>query len=303
MAKRYSGKFSPDGADTSVQSTPATSNKFRGQKAYNSNIRAKLLFLVPLPLLFSGIGEMRAGDGPGMIFEWGALAVLFLAAWLLRDGLVAEAAYNARKVARPPAIPRKIFASVLTGFGVGLAAFGGANVGLFTSLIFGGAATLAHSLSFGLDPLRKKGMEGFDEFETDRVARAVDKAEKLLAETISASRRFNDRALEGRIEALASAARDMFRTVEEDPRDLARARKFMGVYLKGARDATIKFADLYARNRDAAARADYEALLNDLEQSFAAQRTALLLDDRSDLDVEIEVLRDRLKQEGLTAKR
>jgi hypothetical protein len=76
----------------------------------------------------------------------------------------------------------------------------------------------------------------------------------------------------------------------------------MGVYLKGARDATIKFADIYARNREPAARADYEALLSDLETSFTAQREVLLLDDRSDLDIEIEVLRDRLKQEGVSAK-
>ena len=303
MAKRYGGKFSPEGAPDNAPDAAALTNRFRGKKAYNSNIRAKLLFLIPLPLLFSGIGELKAGNGNGMIFEWGALAALLLAAWLLRDGLQAEEAYNTRKVARPPAIPRKIFASVLTGAGVALAAFGGAHVALFSSLVFGAAATIAHGLSFGLDPLRSKGMEGFDEFETDRVAKAVDRAEKLLAETISASKRFNDRTLEGRIESLASAARDMFRTVEEDPRDLARARKFMGVYLKGARDATIKFADLYARNRDPAAREDYEALLSDLEQSFADHRDVLLLDDRSDLDVEIEVLRDRLKQEGVSAKR
>ncbi|MBL4749121.1 MAG: 5-bromo-4-chloroindolyl phosphate hydrolysis family protein [Amylibacter sp.] len=301
MTQRYGGKFSPQGAPDTAAAPPK--NRFRGKKAYQSNIRAKLLFLIPLPLLFSGIGELKAENSIGMIFEWGALAALLLAAWLLRDGLEAEATYNARKVARPPAIPRKIFASVLTGAGVTLAAFGGAHVALFSSLVFGAAAAIAHSLSFGLDPMRRKGMEGFDAFENDRVVKAVERAEKLLAETISASHKFNDRALEGRIESLASTARDMFRTVEEDPRDLARARKFMGVYLKGARDATIKFADLYARKRDTAARADYEALLSDLEQSFVSHQQTLLLDDRSDLDVEIEVLRDRLKQEGLTAKR
>jgi hypothetical protein len=303
MTKRYGGKFSPEGTPDNARADLELPHKFRGKKAYNSNIRAKLLFLVPLPLLFSGIGELQAGNGTGVLYEWGALAALLLAAWLLRDGLEAEDAYNARKVARPPAVPRKVFASAITGIGVALAAFGGAHVGLFSSLIFGGAAALAHSFSFGIDPLRRKGMEGFDEFETERVAKAVDKAEKLLQETISASHKFNDRRLEGRIESLASAARDMFRIVEEDPRDLARARKFMGVYLKGARDATIKFADVYARNRDAQARSDYEALLTDLEQSFAGHRETLLLDDRSDLDVEIEVLRDRLKQEGLGAKR
>jgi 5-bromo-4-chloroindolyl phosphate hydrolysis protein len=103
------------------------------------------------------------------------------------------------------------------------------------------------------------------------------------------------------VESLASAARDMFRAVEEDPRDLTSSRKFLSVYLKGARDATIKFADLYSKNRDAEARSDYEALLNDLERSFDAQHKTMLLDDRSDLDVEITVLRDRLKQEGLRA--
>ena len=302
MTKRYGGKFSPEGAPDNAPDVAALHNKFRGKKVYQSNIRAKLLFLVPLPLLFSGIGALKAGDGTGIIYNWGALAALFLAAWLLRDGLQAEEEYNARKVARPPAIPRKIFASALTGTGVALAAFGGAHVALFSSLVFGVAAAVAHSLSFGIDPLRSKGLEGFDTFETDRVAKAVDRAEKLLAETISASKRFNDRKLEGRVENIASAARDMFRTVEEDPRDLVRARKFMGVYLKGARDATIKFADIYARNREPAARADYEALLTDLETSFTAHREVLLLDDRSDLDIEIQVLRDRLKQEGVSAK-
>ena len=57
----------------------------------------------------------------------------------------------------------------------------------------------------------------------------------------------------------------------------------------GARDAKVKFADHYAQTRDAAARTDYEALLTDLET------TAFLSNNRSDLDVEIAVLRDRLK--------
>lgn len=66
----------------------------------------------------------------------------------------------------------------------------------------------------------------------------------------------------------------------------------------GARDATVKFADHYAQTRDAGVRADYEALLGDLETTFAARTTALLADSHSDLDVEIAVLRDRLKLEA-----
>ena len=46
------------------------------------------------------------------------------------------------------------------------------------------------------------------------------------------------------------------------------------------------------------ARADYEALLSDLETNFAARTKALLNDNLTDLDVEIQVLRDRLKLES-----
>ena len=145
-------------------------------------------------------------------------------------------------------------------------------------------------------------MEGLSEFDAQRVAKAVDKAEGLLRDTITASKRFGDRTLEGRVESLAASARKMFRAVEEDPRDLTGARKFMGVYLKGARDATVKFADLYSKKRDTSARSDYEALLTDLETTFAQQAEVMLIEDRTDLDVEIEVLRDRLKQEGVKAR-
>jgi len=41
-----------------------------------------------------------------------------LSAWLLREGLQAEAEFLSRKVARRPAIPRKIFAAIGVGIGV-----------------------------------------------------------------------------------------------------------------------------------------------------------------------------------------
>ena len=88
-----------------------------------------------------------------------------------------------------------------------------------------------------------------------------------------------------------------FRAIESDPGDLTAARKYLSVYLMGARDATVKFADLYRQNRDARARADYESLLADLETTFAEKSKAFLASNHTDLDVEIAVLRDRLTLE------
>jgi len=115
--------------------------------------------------------------------------------------------------------------------------------------------------------------------------------------------RVGDRTLGARVERFQNPARTLFRTVEDDPRDLTAARKYLSVYLLGARDATVKFADVYARTNDPQARVDYEALLDDLEQNFAARTRKMLLDDRTDLTVEIDVLRDRLQREGVRIER
>lgn len=299
-AEHFGGKYSPDPTSTPPGSAPA--NPFRNRRAERPDWRSTLLFYVPLPLLFSGLGEVRRGNATGMIGEIGALALLLLAAWLLRDGLKAQAAYAARKIARPPAIPRKIFASVLTGCGVALAAWIGWGQGPTTGIIMGLVAATAHALTFGLDPLSKKGLEGFDEFEADRVAKAIEMGETYLTQTLDAAKRIGDRTIEGRVERMCASAREVFRAVEQDPRDLTRSRKFLSVYLMGARDATVKFADIYGRSRNAAARTAYEALLTDLETSFNAQRETLLIADRTDLDIEVEVLRERLQQEGVLAR-
>ena len=133
----------------------------------------------------------------------------------------------------------------------------------------------------------------------DRVARVVEEAEKHLSAMTDAIRRAGDRQAETRLAAFQASARELIRTVEEDPRDLTAARKYLGVYLRGARDATAKFADIYARSRDAQARADYFALLDDLTQNFAARTRKSLLEDRGDLNIEIDVLRERLSREGV----
>ncbi|WP_298847169.1 5-bromo-4-chloroindolyl phosphate hydrolysis family protein [uncultured Ruegeria sp.] len=301
MAKRFGGKYSPEGDVSGDTSAPRA--QFDGAQVEPAGARANILFLPAIPLVFLSLNDGAIGMTIGLI----AAGVLTAAAFLLREGLRAEAAYNTRKTARRPAFPRKIFASLLTGLGAGLASYRTefldaetvAQASLLAPVLFGVAATVLHSISFGLDPMKDKGMEGIDTFQQDRVARVVDDAEKHLSEMTDAIKRAGDRQVEARVERFQDTARDLFRTVEEDPRDLAGARKYLTVYLQGARDATVKFADVYSRTRDAQSLADYSALLDDLEQNFAARTRKMLLDDRSDLTVEIDVLRERLQREGV----
>lgn len=297
MAQRFGGKFSPDGALPEAQprdERPA----YHGARVSPVGARSNVLFLPPMVLAFLSLTDGALGLATGLA----GAAALLLGAWLLREGLLAEAAYDDRKVARRPGIPRKIFAALLCSVGTAIAAWK-VDPGLVAPVIYGVAAGVLHLGAFGIDPLKDKGMEGIDEFQQDRVARVVDEAEAHLAAMIDAVRRAGDRQVEARVERFQIKVREMIRTVEDDPRDLTAARKFLGVYLMGARDAAIKFSDIFARSQDRDARSSFMMLLTDLEEGFGQKTQKLLLDNNADLSVEIDVLRDRLQREGVHLSR
>jgi hypothetical protein len=291
MAQRFGGKYSPEQENRHM---PKAAGAYRGAVRTRAGGRVNFLFIAPLPLIWSAF----TSGAVGLALNLSALGLLLLAAWMTREGIKAEEAYNARKVARRPGFPRKIAGSLLTGAGLGLAGFA-AGGSVLEPVIYAVTGAVLHSFAFGLDPMSDKGMEGVDSFQTDRVARAVDKAETTLKAMSDAVIRAGDRQSETRVETFQASVREMLRTIEGDPRDLTTTRKYLTVYLTGARDATVKFADIYAHSRDAKAREDYFGLLDDLQENFTAKTRSLLNDDTTDLEVEIDVLRDRLKREGL----
>lgn len=293
MAKRFGGKYSPDGT---TEGTAPQGARRRQITVDPAGGRANVLFIPAIVLVATNI----AGPAHELLIALVGAASLTLAAWLMRGGLRAEAAYNERKVARRPAFPRKIAAAVTGGIGAVLAVMSDSTtVTTLTPWLYGIITGGLYVTAFGLDPMRSKGMDGIDTFQQDRVARVVDEAERHLTTMRETILRAGDRQATARLEDFVDTARELIRTVEEDPRDLAAARKYLGVYLQGARDATAKFSDIFARTQDAQARSDYLALLDDLEENFAARNRKSLLADRGDLTVEIDVLRERLSREGV----
>ncbi|MFT3687871.1 5-bromo-4-chloroindolyl phosphate hydrolysis family protein [Paenirhodobacter sp.] len=298
MAQRYGGKYSPQSGEGYPGVAPDRVPQPASEPRHPLAKRPGWLIAMAIPFLGHAFG-----NGPdGLVRGLGAFALIAGGVFLLREGLRAEAAWSARRVARRPAIPRKIFGSVTVGLGLALGAQA-PEMGLAGAITVGVVGAALSLAAFGLDPLRDKGMEGVDSFQQDRVARAVTEGEKHLREMREAIARANDGLLSARVERFGETARQLFRAVEQDPGDLAAARRYMGVYLEGARDATVKFADLWAATRDPKARDDYEALLTDLEGNFTARTRSLIEGGREGLEIEIDVLRERLAREGITGPR
>ncbi|PZO68157.1 MAG: hypothetical protein DI498_00350 [Paracoccus denitrificans] len=295
MAQWFGGKYSPNRGRVgtgSLDARPAP-RPAPGEMRHRFESRTTWITVMAVPMLFGAF----FGGPVNMALNFAGFGIIAAAMYLTREGLQAEAAYDARRMARRPAIPRKLFGGILTGLGLATAAV---EPGSYAAAgVVGVVGAVLHWLAFGPDPMSDKGMEGVDTFQQDRVARMVEEAEGYLQGMSDAILRTRDRQLEARVAIFAATARDLFDKVEQDPADLAAARRYMGVYLMGARDATVKFADLYAQTHDPRARSDYDALLGDLEQSFRDLIRRLQQGSRTDMDIEITVLRDRLAREGV----
>ncbi|TVQ52023.1 MAG: hypothetical protein EA355_15865 [Rhodobacteraceae bacterium] len=291
-AKRFGGAHSPGGHATRGASPWA------GRRVASPSLGALGLFFWPIPFLAGAFSAMTRGDAVGMVWLGVCYLALLLGAHLTRTGLTAAAAYEARAVARPPAIPRKLFGAALTALGVGLGALR-ATGSVAESALFAMVAASLHVVAFGPDPMRAKGVDGLSGDALDDAVTRIETARALIAEMTEAAAGFGDRALTDRVARLAADAGRVVAQLEQAPGKLRRARRFLTIYLVGARDATVKAAQAWAEKPDPETRASYDALLDDLERAFATHADALGDGDRAALDVEIEVLRDRLKLEGV----
>ncbi|MDM7458356.1 MAG: 5-bromo-4-chloroindolyl phosphate hydrolysis family protein [Paracoccus sp. (in: a-proteobacteria)] len=291
MSKRFGGKYSPDerlkqdAAHVPVP-PPAPRHPHEG--------RPKWITIAAFPMVLGAFFQGAAG----MVTDLAAFGLIASGMWMTREGLVAQAVYESRRVARRPAIPRKLFGAVLAGAGLGLAVVAPGRE--LDAVLVGAAGVALHVLAFGPDPMRDKHAEGVDSFQQDRAARMIAEAETHLAQMTEAITQAGDRRLEARVAMFAAAVHHLFDRLRENPGGLSSARRYLGVYLMGARDATLRFADLYARTQDQAVRTDYLAFLDELEQDFLARADKLAEGDRAALDLEMSVLRERLAREGLT---
>ncbi|MEM6677064.1 MAG: 5-bromo-4-chloroindolyl phosphate hydrolysis family protein [Pseudomonadota bacterium] len=304
MARRYGGIHSPgeagkrarQSADIAGRTGSGTPASLAGRNALRLDIRARLMFLLPAPLLIAAFLSLIAGDLVATLLALASFVALEGGAWLLSEGQKALRAYEARAVARRPAVPRLILAAAAADIGVALAQLAGGG-GIVAAFGFGALAAAAHIVAFGIDPMANKGID-LSDAEHGRVADALADAEAMLRAIHDDALSIPDAEIHERVLCLCDEVRALLRRIEQDPRDLPRARQYLSVHLVGAREATRKYAENHDKLEDPALRADYLALLGELEASFARGRDKLLADDKTDLEVEIEVLRDRLGRES-----
>ena len=259
-----------------------------------------LLYALPLPLAAVAIRAFSDDQTARLIATLIALALLWLGATLNRSGLRAESQFRRRRIAAAPRTPRKFLAAVLVGLGAGWSALAVAQMHWATSAIAGAMALAGTLLAYGFDPRGDKIATGSTGgYTTQEIVTALTQAEAKIAAIETAAGDIRTPEFSSRLRRIAESAREVLKVIEDDPADLRRARKFLHVYLDGARNVTRKYADTHDDVRTDDIDNNFRDMLDTIESSFVETRERLLEDDALDLDVQIEVLTTRLKKEGV----
>lgn len=257
--------------------------------------RARRIPWFGLPFLFAAFGSLATGSPGQMLAFLGAWALLALGSHLIVEGQKAQEAYDARSLAAAPSLPRKLLGSLAVGLGVGLA--GVVAFGFFSGAAVGLVAGALSAFVFGADPMRAKGDATISDVSISDLDAALTEARGKVAALEGVARNLKDRSLATPLREIGDQTQLILKRIEEDPGDLRRSRKFLKVYLDGVLEAARKYERAQA-NVDPEMEWKFRKLLRDMRQVAAEHYDKLLHDDRTDLDVEIEVLADRLKHEA-----
>ncbi len=261
-------------------------------------LRGLLLYFLPLAAVPATVIAFGKGHLAGILVNGGGYSMYLLAAILLRRGLVEEANYHEKRISDPPKWAFKTYAAILVAIATTLIAWLGADYKL-VSIAFGAGALLGMYLTYGFDPRLEKMVTGSHGYSAAEVTETITNAEQIIAKIEHANQRIGNPEFNSRIIRICNAAREVLEVIEQDPGDIRRARKFLNVYLDGARKVSEGYANTHEKMESDELEQNFRNVLVTIEKVFTEQKQKLLENDFFDLDVQMEVLATQLKREGV----
>ncbi|ESQ16390.1 MAG: hypothetical protein N838_23285 [Thiohalocapsa sp. PB-PSB1] len=259
-----------------------------------SSASAWLLFLLPLPVAVAAVVSLAQGQLLALLGNSIGYG-LFLGGALLvrRGGLSAGKASVA-------AWPMKTLGAVLVALATGMTAWLGVGHHPAIAVVFALLALLGCYLTYGFELKHGRHFPGIGKQGIGKQARlTLSHAEHSIAAIEQASRDIEQPELADQLRRIAELASAILNRLQEDPRGLRRARKFLNVYLDGVKSIVEGYAKTHGLVIAPELDERFRRALITVEDAFREQQQRLLDSDLDDLDVQIEVLTQQLEREGI----
>ncbi len=261
-----------------------------------------LPFLLPLPLVITILFSLAQHRFLPFAASLAGMASYLLAGYFLSRANYYQGQAEKRKWERPSRTPWRLSAAIFTAIGTSVVAFFAAQSGLLISLGYGLVAFFGLIFYYGLDPSYKDAGASLSGVTSEELSDAFNEAETRIASIRTAAQtiRRDDAGLADRIEHIAKGSEGILQIIDDDPKDLRRARKFLKVYLDGAQQVINKYVKRTHLQDDKTIESNLRAVLDSIDTVIEEQRIKLQEDDILELDVQIEVLQTQLKHEGIS---
>ena len=264
--------------------------------------RGFLLYILALPLLPATFFALMSGDTVAALARATGFVLAMAAATLIRKGIRLDNEAKRRRLRRRAStVQYRLIGTCLVAAGMFVVAWlGTSNHTLLQSALYGAAVLLGCYLYYDFDPARKDPQIAAVGITTEEIIELLDEAEGRIEGIENASRQIHNLEFKDRLRRIVKEARDILDTIEKDPVDARRARKFLKVYLDGAQQVTEGYARTHTKEEKHALEDNFRRVLTTIETVIADQQLKLQENNLSDLDVNIEVLQMQLEKEGVT---
>lgn len=266
--------------------------------------RGWLLYLLGFPLLPAALFALQDGYTVIALARGAGFGLAMGAATLIRKGIRLDNEAIRRNLRRRASTVRyRAMGAGLVALGTFLVAWLGLHTsyGLVGSVLMGLAVLLGCYLYYDFDgPGRKDPEIAAVGITAEELMELLDEAEGRIVAIENASRDIPNVEFRDRLRRIAAEARQILDTIEKDPVDARRARKFLKVYLDGAKQVTEGYARSHRGVETPALEDNFRRVLGTIETVIHEQQQKLRENNLSELDVQIEVLQMQLEKEGVT---
>ena len=256
--------------------------------------RGNFLYIFLAPLFLAVILALMARDIPAFILNAIAFGLFFITAKLNTLGLTKEYEYHTKTLTKAPSVPYKMVTAGMLGISTLYTASIAGGETLLTGFFLGAIATVGYFLYYGFDP-RVDKLDNIGDISAQFVIETLAEARGKLASVEENMRLIKEPELHGKLRIATDKAYEILNNIEADPKDLRVARKFIIVYIDGVKKVTNSYTSMKEDEITSETKERFSMLLSDVEKKFDKEILRLKSNNQFDLDVQIDVLQEQIK--------
>lgn len=257
-------------------------------------VRGTLLYLFLIPLFLSIVLALFNTNIKAFILNGLSFLLFLMVLTLSKKGFIQEAQYHKDTFSKAPKIPYKMISAYLLGGATFFTAYFAGGQELVKSAFLSIISVVGYYMYYGFDPKKNK-FKNLGDISPEFVLETIQEARDKLAHIEENMTRINDIALYDKLQIAVSKSEAILQTIQEDPKDVRVARKFLSVYIDGVAKVTESYTGLDEKDITPEVKAKLHTLMEDVEARFEKELQRLKQNNEFDLDVHIDVLKEQIK--------